>query len=67
MGKSKDLINTSAVRAYILARAEETRPGWKLTRVSDKAINQINAKLRLSLQGYVQRHPSRGQTFTEII
>ena len=66
MSRSQDLINSAAVKAYILNVAKEVRPGWSCTRVSAKALNLINARLKMSVQGMVRHHPCIGCTFTEV-
>ena len=64
--KSQDLLNSKEVKAYILRMIEETRPGWNCNRVSAKALNIINAKLKFMICGAVQRHASKGRTFLEV-
>ena len=66
MSKAQDMINSKAVKEYILRTAKETRPGWDCTQVSTKALNLINAKVKMMIQGAVQRHPTKGKTFTEV-
>ncbi len=59
-----DLICRKAVRAFILAMAARTRPGWRCTRVSGEAYGVIQAHLRASILRMIQQHPSGcGQTF----
>ena len=64
MPKSDCLINTSAIRALILATVAETRHGWPCTRVSQEAIDAINADLKRIIEKRVHQHPSIGKTFT---
>ena len=60
------LINRKAVRVFILDHADRTRPEVGMTRVSAKALDDIERKFMTSLRGYVQSHPSGGKTFMEV-
>lgn len=60
------LINKSAVRDFILGQTKVMRPGWKCTRISAQALDEIDAMLRFRLAKMVHMHPSRGVTFTEV-
>jgi len=62
----KALICEAHVRGCILEKVERLRPGWRCDRVSQKAINLINAKVRNIIIDSVRRHPTRGRTFTEV-
>jgi len=64
---NKSLLNTSAVREFILEQVKKNRPGWKCTRVSPRLIKILEMKLRHSIDQVVHSHPSIGQTFKEII
>ena len=66
MSKAQDMLNSRAVKEYILRTAKETRPGWDCTQVSAKALNLINAKVKMIVQGAVQRHSSSGKTFRDV-
>lgn len=61
------LINREQCKQYILARSKEMRPGWDCHRVSKKALDDLNTKIRLLLYSAIQRHPSVGKTFKYII
>lgn len=60
------LINRKAVRVFLLDHADRTRPEVGMTRVSAKALDDIDRKFQTMLRGLVQSHPSRGKTFTEV-
>jgi len=60
------LINRKAVRVFLLDHADRTRPEVGMTRVSAKALDDIERKVAAMLRGLVQSHPSRGKTFTEV-
>lgn len=49
------------VRKFLLEHAKQTR-AHKFTRVSHATLSQINATVRLQLEGLVHRLPSKGQT-----
>jgi len=57
------LINKSHVRDYIKKRFETTRPHVGITRVSEQALQDINAKMRLIINRAVHSYPSVGKTF----
>lgn len=60
------LINKKAVKSYILAKNEQLRPGWKYTRISQEALEEINAKLKTIINRAIESHPSIGKTFKYI-
>jgi len=64
---SDKLISKTHVRAYILRRQAEIRPGWKFTAVSNLVYRQLDAKVRLWLDRALQRHPSGTKTFKDIV
>ena len=51
---------------FLLDHADRTRPEVGMTRVSAKALDDIERKVAAMLRGLVQSHPSRGKTFTEV-
>ena len=59
------LICESHVRAFLKAKAEKLRPGWACKRVSQAALEKIDARVRAMLIKMV-KHPTKGQTFTEV-
>ena len=58
-------LNRKATKELILKRAEALRPGWDCKRVSAKALNQIEAHLRVLIDAAIQRHPTIGKTFMD--
>ena len=65
-GKAEALLNVSHVKSYIKRRSRELRTVWHPDRVSDEAIQDLEYKLRVWIDGAIARHPTRGKTFTEI-
>jgi len=61
-----DLINRKHCKDYILKRAPEMRAGWRCRRVSAKALDNLNTKVRLLLDGAIKSHRSVGVTFQDI-
>lgn len=58
------LIRRQAVRAYVLERVRVQRPGWDCTRVSEAALDMIDARLRREIEKLVHAHPCGcGKTF----
>lgn len=67
MANGKMLLNKAHVRNYILARQQEVRPGWEFKYVAAQVYNDLNEKIRLTIDGALNRHPSNGKTFTQIM
>ncbi|KKN71931.1 hypothetical protein LCGC14_0415770 [marine sediment metagenome] len=61
------LLNKKHVRNYILERVKKTRPGFNCTRVSPDALTAIEYKLTAMINKIVHAHPSKGQTFRDIL
>jgi hypothetical protein len=59
------LLNKKLTKQYILNKVSQNRPGWACTRVSAKALHQIDAFLRIKIEEAVKRHPTLGKTFVE--
>jgi len=57
------LLNRKATKNYILQKCETNRPGWPCKRVSKKALDEIEAFIRMKLNVSIHRHPSVGKTF----
>ena len=59
------LINQSNVKAFIRSKVERLRPGWNggKVNVSRKALEIIDARLRLMIVEMVKSHPTVGKTF----
>jgi hypothetical protein len=60
---SDSLLNRSRTRDYILQRFGVTRPHMGIGRVSKQALDDIEAKLKLMINGAVSNYPSIGKTF----
>jgi len=64
------LINKTAIRELILQTAEVTRPGWPVTQVSSKALDQVEKLIEKKTMEMIERlvwqHPSIGHTFKEV-
>ncbi len=58
------LINRKALRRFIIDKAQAMRPGM-FTRVSGKALDEYEARIRAWVIDDIQRHPSIGKTFVE--
>ncbi len=63
---SNDLINRKHCRDFILKKTESLRLGWDCKRVSQKAIDELEFKIRALIIGSVKKHPSIGKTFKYI-
>jgi hypothetical protein len=59
-----NLLNRKAVKEYIIQHCEKQRPGWDCTRVSQQVIEQINAFVKNKINDSIDRHPSKGKTFS---
>jgi len=60
-----NLINRSATKKFILAKIEALRPGMeeRITRVSTKALDRYEARIRAMIESDIMAHPSLGKTF----
>lgn len=56
------LINESRLRSFLLKVAQEERPAAGFTRVSQRALLDLNGRLAEYARDYVKRHPSNGKT-----
>jgi len=61
------ILNRKGTKSYILKKAEQIRPGWKVTCVSSTALDQIEFKIKNMIDDMIHRHPSIGKTFKDII
>jgi len=59
------LVNRSQIKVFIRAKLAVLRPGMEdqLTRVSRKALDNYEARLRLMIEDDIMGHPSIGKTF----
>ncbi len=56
-------LNVAETKRRILEKVARDRPGCKFTRVSDKAIRQLDTRIDEILDKAVWAHPSPGKTF----
>jgi len=59
---SNSLINSAACKEFALRWAQENRKGWNPQRVSRQFLDDLNAKMRMTIQGAIAHHPSNGKT-----
>lgn len=57
------ILNQAATKKFIIAKFRSMRPGMPITRVSQSAIDNLEAQLRAIIIFEVRRHPSIGKTF----
>ncbi len=57
------LLNRSAVKQHIKDRFELKRPHIGITRVSERALDEVEASLRIMIDKAIHAYPSRGKTF----
>ncbi len=60
---SNSLLNRKAIKKYIKAKFEQDRPHLGITRVSQQAVDEIEAFLKLKIAQSIHTHPSGGKTF----
>lgn len=56
------LINAKHCKEFALQWAKANRQGWNPERVSKQFLDDLNAKVRLTIQGAIAHHPSVGKT-----
>ena len=64
---STSLINKSACRNFAIRWGQENRRGWKPTRCSGQFLDDLEAKLRLTIQKAVSNHPTIGTTIRDLL
>ena len=57
------ILNRAATKKFILDKFKSLRPGMPITRVSQDAIDKLEADFRARIILEVKRHPSIGKTF----
>lgn len=67
MSNGNMLINKAAVRAYLVRRQPEIRPGWAFEYIASEVYDDVNARVRRILESSLKSHPSTGKTFRQII
>ena len=61
--KRKSVINRAEMKKYILEQAKVVRPGWDVSRVSAKALDEIEGFVKTKVRESLRRQPSVGKTF----
>jgi len=67
MASSGRLINRSECKKFALRWAQENRRGWKPERVSKQFLDDLDTKVRMTIQSAVARHPTIGKTVKDLI
>lgn len=57
------LLNKSQTKKFIIAKFKSLREGMPITRVSQKSLDVLEARLRAWIIEEVERCPSIGKTF----
>lgn len=57
------LLNKSQTKKFIIAKFRSMRPGMPIERVSESALEKLEARLRAWIVDEVEKHPSIGITF----
>lgn len=63
---SDNLINRKACKELALKWATDHRTGWLPTRVSKSFLDDLDSKVRLLVQGSVNRHRTVGKTIQDL-
>jgi len=60
-----NLLNRSQIKVFIRAKLAAMRPGMedKLTRISKRALDNYEARLRIMIEDDIMTHPTIGKTF----
>lgn len=66
MADNNSLINRKACKELTLRWAQERRKGWQPTQVSGQFLDDLNSKVRLLIQGAVEKHRSVGKTIKDL-
>lgn len=61
--KRESIINRTVLKKFIINTAEKIRPGWKPTRVSAAAMNEIEAFMMSKVRDSIRRQPTKGKTY----
>lgn len=57
------ILNKTETKKFIIAKFKSLREGMPITRVSNDAIEKLEARLRAWIIEEVKIHPSLGKTF----
>jgi len=60
------LINRQACKRFALRWAQEHRTGWLPSQVSKQFIDDLDAKVRVMIQGAVGKHRTVGRTIRDL-
>jgi len=61
------LINRAQCKKFALRWAQENRRGWDPERVSKQFLDDLDTKVRLTIQSAIARHRSMGKTIKDLI
>jgi hypothetical protein len=61
------LINRAQCKKFALRWAQENRKGWAPERVSKQFLDDLDTKVRLTIQSAIARHRSMGKTIKDLI
>lgn len=56
------LTNAASIKKFCLQWIKDTRPEWKVNRISQSVLDQAEAHMRLFLTNKIHPLPSRGKT-----
>lgn len=60
------LINRAQCKKFALRWAQENRKGWEPQRVSKQFLDDLDTKVRLTIQSAIARHRSMGKTIKDL-
>ena len=66
MANGQNLINRSACKEFTIRWAQDRRTGWMPTQVSKQFLDDLESKVRILIQGSVNRHRSVGKTVKDL-
>lgn len=61
------LINRAQCKKFALRWAQENRRGWDPERVSKQFLDDLDTKVRLTIQSAIAQHRSMGKTIKDLI
>lgn len=61
-----NLINRAACKNFTLRWAQANRTGWLPSQVSKQFLDDLDTKVRLLIQGAVNKHRSVGRTVKDL-
>ncbi len=66
MASNGSLINRAQCKKFALRWAQENRRGWEPERVSKQFLDDLDTKIRMTIQSAIKRHPSVGKTIKDM-